>query len=81
MPDLPEQHTAPEEDSTGGSIDIQFPIPKSEVSSSGDCELPRMVTLVAPCSSVVNYMLNSHSLRWTHIHYGKMRIPVSFMSA
>ncbi|XP_065910313.1 regulator of nonsense transcripts 2-like isoform X2 [Dysidea avara] len=30
MPDLPEQHTAPEEDSTGGSIDIQFPIPKSE---------------------------------------------------
>ena len=81
MPDLPEQHTAPEEGSTGGSIDIQFPIPKSEVCSSGDCELPRVVTLVVPCSSVVNYVFNSHSLRWTHIHYGKMRILVSFMSA
>ena len=31
MPDLPEQHSVTEEDTTGGSIDIQFPIPKSEV--------------------------------------------------
>lgn len=30
MPDLPEQHNITEEDTTGGSIDIQFPIPKSE---------------------------------------------------
>ena len=31
MPDLPEQHSVTEEDATAGSIDIQFPIPKSEV--------------------------------------------------
>lgn len=31
MPDLPEQHGITEEDCTAGSIDIQFPIPKSEV--------------------------------------------------
>lgn len=31
MPDLPEQHSVTEEDSTASSIDIQFPIPKSEV--------------------------------------------------
>lgn len=31
MPDLPEQQSVTEEDTSGGSIDIQFPIPKSEV--------------------------------------------------
>ena len=31
MPDLPEKHSVSEEDATAGSIDIQFPIPKSEV--------------------------------------------------
>ena len=31
MPDLPEQHSITEEDCSAGSIDIQFPIPKSEV--------------------------------------------------
>ena len=36
MPDLPEQHSITEEDCTGGSIDIQFPIPKSEVMFSCD---------------------------------------------
>ena len=30
MPDLPE-YSVTEEDATAGSIDIQFPIPKSEV--------------------------------------------------
>ena len=31
MPDLPEQQSITEENTSAGSIDIQFPIPKSEV--------------------------------------------------